>query len=234
MNENNDMKTKNDGKNLVPNLLAAGIFLALIVIGVTLVNQYLKNRNAEPDYVGSVSRVANLTTVQVQAAQVGVEARARSGGCVYWREYLINGVIEGGIDLLSVGKSDINCDDETSTCTITLPEPHVTLCQFSTIPYHDDKTLLCGNIDYDDLDQIAQYKTSRDIIQDVLAGDVVQRAKDETEVLMEGIFLAFGYDSVEIQYRPASDDAELLDDTCIMENPSGWEERNSGIWEKES
>ena len=239
MNENNldNNKHKNtDSKNsiMLSDILIILIVIAVIIAAIGLVTQYFSNRDTEPNFATSVNRVANLTTVQVQAARIGVEAKARRGMCEYWGNYLINGVIEGGIDLTSVRDEDIICDEGRSACTITLPEPSVSLCQFSTVRYHQDTNNLCGGLDYEDLDQIAQFKTSRDIIQDVLAGDVIQRAQDETQVLMDSIFGTFGYETIEIRYSVAPDDAELLDGTCLMENPNGWEERNSGIWERES
>lgn len=210
--------------------------VGLLAVMVAAFGLYLAQVNSREDslnLVGSLMPMGNFTTVRVQAAKVGIEVHIQNDAlCHPYAEYLINGVVEAGVDLTQAIAVSL---DENGVYNITLPQPQVTRCDFQPRRYYEDIPG-CISFDFDQVDKIASYVTAHDpedgIIQQIIDNDIIARAERETRLRMENIVRALRDSEVIVTFVPP-ETAPDLPPSCVRDEPDGWVRYPDGSWRPE-
>jgi|GEM_PF-4925499 len=212
-------------------IVIIGLIIAISFLGI--IQAFTRGGDQESstaDFALSLKSMGNLTTVQVKVAKIGVEAEMKTGICSFGSDYLINGIIEAGIDLSNFSSSSVTYNSEKGTYAMTLPEPQLTRCEFDTNRYFDWKSI-CAGIDYRDLDSVARYVASTSMIQDTLDAGILNRSEQETTILIESLVTTLNGKPVEVEYIPQTSESQLPP-SCNLESPSKFKQNDEGVWEK--
>ena len=218
-------------KQYLPHITVVLIALIIIVsIGGLIMTFAGGNNNvSDTELAFSLKPVGNLTTVEVKAAKVGVEVEANVQLCSFGGEYLVNGIVEAGIDLTHFTEASIVYDEENKRYNVTLPEPQITRCEFTVERYHDWQSLTCGNVDKDSLDKVVSFTTSKGIIQDVIDGGILDTSKIEARTLIGSIIQMLTEQDATINFVASTTPTDLPA-SCSQQEPKGWKLDSDGSW----
>jgi len=224
----NDDARRAEWRDYLPHATIVILILLIVVSIFGIVNSLNPKVVDNNDLAFSLKPVANLTTVEVKVAKIGVQVKANYQLCSFGGEYLVNGTIEAGVNLSDFSASNISYDNKKDLYTVSLQRPTITRCEFTQKRYHDWQGA-CGSIDKSSIDSVATYVTSTSMIQDVVDGGIIPHAEREASILIENIIKTLSNRNTEVEFVDATTPM-TLPPSCNPEIPRGWTQKEDGTW----
>lgn len=145
----------------------------------------------------------------------------------YGADHDVEGIIEAGIDFTRIRSDSLRCED---TCTLIVPHPTVTNCTIVRLR-QTDKSNTIGGRDWELLEELGRYEAIQHFIDDVTELGILEKAKEETDLVLGKFVSALTGKLVRIQFDEAPAKT-VTGSTCNPEPPFGWV-KNDGEWSRE-
>jgi hypothetical protein len=211
------------------------ILVLLVVFGVTTINSIVNGVTSifrppqttatvfsTRTLVNSLLPLGQLVTVSTELAKADITVNIRAGAlnaCGHSGTHVATGTVEAGIDLSKFDESKVSYDEETNTYTLTLPAPQLTSCRIDYIRQYDQSTTICG-IDWDEVRLLAHYAALSDFREDAMEGGILERSRNEAEILVGNFVHALTGSEAKIVFEEA--DAAVISNSCQAQLPEGW------------
>lgn len=191
--------------------------------------------------VQSVRPLGQLTTISAQFATADIRVNVRWGvlnACGVTAHHTAQGTIEAGVDLTRVSDANLNYNTLLDRYTIRLPQPAITNCiidPISTRQYSiSGRTPACW-VQNDELRRIASYEAIHQFREDAIESGVLERAAQQTEILLVNFISSLTGSDVVINYEESDDDEITFPPSCRPSFPGVWrpDEENPGRWVKD-
>lgn len=145
----------------------------------------------------------------------------------YGADHQAEGIIEAGIDFTRIRSDSLRCED---TCTLIVPHPTITNCTIVRLRQTDQSNVIGGR-DWELLEELGRYEAIQQFIDDVTELGILEKAKEETDLVLGEFVSALTGKSVRIQFDEAPAKS-VTGSTCYPEPPSGWV-KNDGEWSRD-
>lgn len=145
----------------------------------------------------------------------------------YGANHMAEGIIEAGIDFTRIRSDSLRCED---TCTLIVPHPTITNCTITRLR-QTEQSLALGRRDWELLEELGRYEAIQLFIDDVKELDILDKAKEETDIVLGEFVSAFTGKPVHVQFEPEPT-ALVTGVTCHPDPPFGWSKEN-GEWRRD-
>lgn len=213
-------------------------FLTPITTSITnLLNRLAPPATAEilssQAIISSLRGIGRLVTVtsdpHFRKVHVGVKQGIWifDGVTSYGADHEAEGIIEAGIDFTRIRSGSLRCED---TCTLIVPHPTITNCTIVRLRQTDQSSAI-GRRDWELLEELGRYEAIQLFIDDVTELGILEKAKEETDLVLGEFVSALTGKSVLIQFDEPPE--ELVEGaTCQPDPPFGWT-KSDGEWSRE-
>lgn len=219
-------------------LLAVVILVPVLVGGVTFSSllggfgNLFNSLSAPPEaqitssrtIVNSVQPLGQLVSVSAQLAKADIGVAVSQGplnACAFSANHVAQGTVEAGIDLTLIDEADVTYDETTDTYTVTLPAPQLTSCRVDYIRQYDRSASVCV-IDWDEARLLANYLALTEFRDDAIEGNVLERARRETILVITNFVAVLTGSNVEVIFAEPEDGVTPLPPSCEPDIPAGW------------
>lgn len=145
----------------------------------------------------------------------------------YGANHEAEGIIEAGIDFTRIRSGSLQCED---TCTLIVPHPTITNCTIVRLRQtNPSKTV--GGRDWELLEELGRYEAIGLFIDDVKELGILDKAKDETKLILGEFVSGLKGKPVEIIIDEPPEQL-VSGDTCRPESPYGWS-KTDGEWSRD-
>ena len=186
-----------------------------------------------PTLVNSVRPLGQLVAVSAQLAKADIQIDITSGAlnsCGVGAKHVAQGTIEAGLDLNGIDETNITYDAELDIYFLSLPAPTITSCRIDYIRQYDRSTTVC-NTDWDEVRLLANYTATEGFATDAIEGGILERARDETDILLHNFIESLTGSGAEIQFEEST--SVVLPPSSIPQLPNGWViDEATGVWSK--
>lgn len=145
----------------------------------------------------------------------------------YGADHEAEGIIEAGIDFTRIKSDSLRCED---TCTLIVPHPTITNCTIVRLRQTGQSSAI-GRRDWELLEELGRYEAIQLFIDDVTELGILEKAKEETDLVLSEFVSALTGKPVQIQFDDPP--AELVNgSTCHPDPPFGWT-KSDGEWSRD-
>ena len=179
--------------------------------------------------ISSLRGIGRLVTVTSDPHQREVHIRVMQGFAgltSYGANHIAEGIIEAGIDFTRIRSNGLRCED---TCTLTVPHPTITNCTITRLR-QTEQSFAIGRRDWELLEELGRYEAIQLFIDDVKELDILDKAKEETEIVLGEFVSGITGKLVDVQFE-SEPDALVTGDTCAPDQPFGWT-KVDGEWSR--
>lgn len=211
--------------------LAAPVFLGLKTFGdvIDSIRDFFSTERtasvaSTQTIVNSVQPLGQLVSINTQLARADIRVSIRQGignACGYSASHVAQGTVEAGVDLTGLTEDNLSYNPLTGTYTLTLPPPQLTSCRVEYIRQYDRSTNFCG-VDWDEARLLAQYEALVGFRNEAIEGGILERARQEAEVVLGNFIRLTTGRSVEIVFASTVDGQPVFGPSCTPELPPGW------------
>ncbi len=177
--------------------------------------------------ISSLRGIGRLVTVtsdpHTREVHIGVK-QGFAGLTSYGANHVAEGIIEAGIDFTKIRTNGLRCED---TCTLTVPHPTITNCTITRLR-QTEQSFAIGRRDWELLEELGRYEAIQLFIDDVKELDILDKAKEETEIVLGEFVSGITGKLVDVQFQ-SEPDSLVNGDTCQPDSPFGWT-KVDGVW----
>lgn len=170
--------------------------------------------------ISSLRGIGRLVTVtsdpHKREVHIGVKQGFR-GLTSYGANHIAEGIIEAGIDFTRIRSNGLRCED---TCTLTVPHPTITNCTITRLR-QTEQSFAIGSRDWELLEELGRYEAIQLFIDDVKELDILDKAKEETEIILGEFVSGIIGKLVDVQFE-SEPNTLVTGDTCKPDQPFGW------------
>ena len=179
--------------------------------------------------ISSLRGIGRLVTVtsdpHKREVHIGVK-QGFAGLTSYGANHLAEGIIEAGIDFTRIKSNGLKCED---TCLLKVPHPTITNCTITRLR-QTETSFAIGGRDWELLEELGRYEAIKLFIDDVKELDILETAKEETEIVLGEFVSGITGKLVDVDFEPEPDTL-VTGETCKPESPFGWS-KVDGEWSR--
>ena len=180
--------------------------------------------------ISSLQGIGRLVTVtsdpHFREIHIGVRSGLWGIGS-YGADHEAEGIIEAGIDFTRIRSDGLKCED---ACILILPHPTITNCTITRLTQTEQSRQIGGR-DWELLEEIGRYEAIRLFIDDVKELGVINKAREQTEIVIGNFVSGITGLPVLIQYENEPDTL-VTGATCKPDRPLGWVKGDDGRWRR--
>jgi hypothetical protein len=225
-------------------LLTGVVIAAAVLLGVISVNNLVggigsiftggppprASVTSTQTLVQGIQPLGQLVSVSTQLAKADIAVGIQQGvlnTCGFSANHVAQGAVEAGIDLTQIEEDDIRFDTVRSVYVVTVPAPQLTSCRVDYIRQYDRSTTAC-TVDWDEARLLASYTALIDFRDDAVEGGILNRAENETRLVLGNFIKLVTGSSVEIVFDETQ---QPLPPSCQPALPDGWfQDPATGGW----
>jgi len=217
-----------------PLLCAAVIFVLTVILGINTFSGIIDGITSifrpqqttavvtsTQTVVNSVRPLGQFVSISAQLAKADIHISIQDGlanACGFSASHVIQGTVEGGVDLSQLRSEDVSYDTLSQTYTISLPPPQLTSCRIDLIRQYDLSQTVCS-VDWDSARALAQYQGLTEFRDDSIEGGLLERAQDEAQTTLTNFLQLATGQRVNITFRA---ETPALPSSCQPDIPDGW------------
>lgn len=179
--------------------------------------------------ISSLRGIGRLVTVTSEPHYREVHIGLRGGVFglgSYGADHEAEGIIEAGIDFTRIRSDSLSCED---TCILIIPHPTITNCTITRLK-QTEQSFAVGGRDWELLEELGRYEAIRLFIDDVKELGIIDRAKEETEIVIGEFVRGVTGLPVLVQYENEPDTL-VTGATCFPDRTLGWV-KEDGEWRR--
>ncbi len=184
--------------------------------------------------VQGIQPLGQLVSVSAQLAKADLAVNVYQGNfntCGFSANHVAQGTVEAGIDLTKIGENSLSYDATREVYVLIVPEPQLTSCRVDFIRQYDRSFTTCS-VDWDEARLLANYEALTSFRDDALEGGILDRAEQETQLVLGNFVRVITGHPVEIVFQPPEGDVPLPP-SCQPDIPEGWSvDPNTNVWQK--
>ena len=181
-----------------------------------------------------IQPLGQLVSVSAQLAKADLNVNVYQGNfntCGYSANHVAQGTVEAGIDLTKIGENSLSYDSAREVYVLIVPKPQLTSCRVDFIRQYDRSFTTCS-VDWDEARLLANYEALTSFRDDALEGGILDRAEQETQIVLGNFVRLLTGHPVEIVFQPPEGDVPLPP-SCQPDLPVGWTvDPNTNVWQK--
>lgn len=170
--------------------------------------------------ISSLRGIGRLVTVtsdpHVRRVHIGVK-QGYFGLTSYGANHEAEGIIEAGIDFTRIRSDSLRCED---TCALIVPHPTITNCTITRLRQSEQSNAI-GRRDWELLEELGRYEATKLFIDDVKELGILDKAKEETEIVLGEFVSGITGKPVYVQFENEPD-TFVTGSTCQPDPPFGW------------
>ncbi len=165
--------------------------------------------------------MGQLVVSSVEVARADIHIAVDDGRwCSHDADYVAQGAIEAGIDFGALDEDNVSYDWTTDSYTLHLPAPGLTSCRIEYIRQYANSFSVC-NPDWDQVRILAHFEAINSFVDKVLEEGLLERAKDQAEVLLGSFVSSFTGKPVDIVFETVQATPEHPS-SCEPDIPRGY------------
>ena len=225
-------------------LLIGIVVVASVLLGITSVNNIVggigniftgaaaprANITSTQTLVQGIQPLGQLVSVSTQLAKADIAVGVQQGvlnSCGFSANHVAQGAVEAGIDLTQITADDIRLDTIRNVYVVTVPAPQLTSCRVDYIRQYDRSTTACS-VDWDEARLLASYTALLDFRDDAIEGGILNRAQNETRLVLGNFVKLVTGNNVEIVFDETQ---QPMPPSCQPALPDGWfQDPATGGW----
>ena len=153
--------------------------------------------------------------------------------CGHSANHVSQSIIEAGIDITALDEDNVSYDAEHDKYILMSPAPAITSCHNEYLRQYERKGSGVGcNVDWDEVRLIGEYLSMARFVDDIVAGDLLDRAEAQASVVIANFVSALTGSQVQIEYEDRGEEIQLPP-SCQPQIPLGWSfNEETGEWSK--
>ena len=112
--------------------------------------------------------------------------------------FTVKSKVKAGVDLSSIDEGDIAISGKS--ILIQLPNPKITSKEILSYKVYDEKNGLFNEVTTEDTLKALEL-FEKDIEKQALSSGIIEKSKENTEHIIRNLFLSYGFESIEIEWK---------------------------------
>ena len=112
--------------------------------------------------------------------------------------FTVKSKVKAGVDLSSIDESDIAISGKS--LLIKLPNPKITSKEILSYKVYDEKNGLFNEVTTEDTLKALEL-FEKDMEEQALSSGIIEKSKENTEHIIRNLFLSYGFESIEIEWK---------------------------------
>ena len=112
--------------------------------------------------------------------------------------FTVKSKVKAGVDLSSIDESDIAISGKS--LLIKLPNPTITSKEILSYKVYDEKNGLFNEVTTEDTLKALEL-FEKDMEEQALGSGIIEKSKENTEHIIRNLFLSYGFESIEIEWK---------------------------------
>lgn len=112
--------------------------------------------------------------------------------------FTVKSKVKAGVDLSSIDEGDIAISGKS--LLIQLPNPKITSKEILSYKVYDEKNGLFNEVTTEDTLKALEL-FEKDIEKQALSSGIIEKSKENTEHIIRNLFLSYGFESIEIEWK---------------------------------
>ena len=112
--------------------------------------------------------------------------------------FTVKSKVKAGVDLSSIDEGDIAISGKS--LLIQLPNPTITSKEILSYKVYDEKNGLFNEVTTEDTLKALEL-FEKDMEEQALGSGIIEKSKENTELIIRNLFLSYGFESIEIEWK---------------------------------
>ena len=112
--------------------------------------------------------------------------------------FTVKSKVKAGVDLSSIDEGDITISGKS--LLIKLPNPKITSKEILSYKVYDEKNGLFNEVTTEDTLKALEL-FEKDMEEQALGSGIIEKSKENTEHIIRNLFLSYGFESIEIEWK---------------------------------
>ena len=112
--------------------------------------------------------------------------------------FTVKSKVKAGVDLSSIDEGDIAISGKS--LLIQLPNPTITSKEILSYKVYDEKNGLFNEVTTEDTLKALEL-FEKDMEEQALSSGIIEKSKENTEHIIRNLFLSYGFESIEIEWK---------------------------------
>ena len=112
--------------------------------------------------------------------------------------FTVKSKVKAGVDLSSIDEGDIAISGKS--LLIKLPNPKITSKEILSYKVYDEKNGLFNEVTTEDTLKALEL-FEKDMEEQALSSGIIEKSKENTELIIRNLFLSYGFESIEIEWK---------------------------------
>lgn len=112
--------------------------------------------------------------------------------------FTVKSKVKAGVDLSSIDEGDIAISGKS--LLIKLPNPKITSKEILSYKVYDEKNGLFNEVTTEDTLKALEL-FEKDMEEQALGSGIIEKSKENTEHIIRNLFLSYGFESIEIEWK---------------------------------
>ena len=112
--------------------------------------------------------------------------------------FTVKSKVKAGVDLSSIDEGDIAISGKS--LLIKLPNPTITSKEILSYKVYDEKNGLFNEVTTEDTLKALEL-FEKDMEEKALSSGIIEKSKENTELIIRNLFLSYGFESIEIEWK---------------------------------
>ena len=112
--------------------------------------------------------------------------------------FTVKSKVKAGVDLSSIDEGDIAISGKS--LLIKLPNPKITSKEILSYKVYDEKNGLFNEVTTEDTLKALEL-FEKDMEEQALGSGIIEKSKENTELIIRNLFLSYGFESIEIEWK---------------------------------
>ena len=112
--------------------------------------------------------------------------------------FTVKSKVKAGVDLSSIDEGDIAISGKS--LLIKLPNPTITSKEILSYKVYDEKNGLFNEVTTEDTLKALEL-FEKDMEEQALGSGIIEKSKENTELIIRNLFLSYGFESIEIEWK---------------------------------